>query len=251
MHWLKSWQWFQKADTLQLFLYLLVNANTEDRYWQGILLKRGQIIVTIPTLAETLGSTVQKVRTNLERLSTSHEINRQTTNKYSIITICNYDSYINSKTPNQQTTNRQLTDNQQTKKETTKENIPPTPPIKENNKENISTSSTCARESFIGILKRDRMWGEVVEMRYHLPPNALGKWIDDFSLDIQCRDTEHKDLQDAKRHFCDWLRIQLRYNGQKTNPTSKAEHIASERERIMRDIASAGTEQDDEPSWLK
>lgn len=94
MYWLKSWQWFGKADTLQLFLYLLVNANTEERYWQGILVKRGQIVVTIPTLAEVLGSTIQKVRTNLERLSTSHEINRQVTNKYSIITICNYDSYI-------------------------------------------------------------------------------------------------------------------------------------------------------------
>ncbi|MBE6294252.1 MAG: hypothetical protein E7090_06170 [Bacteroidales bacterium] len=254
MNWLKSWQWFGKAETLQLFLYLLVNANTEDRYWQGILVKRGQIVVTIPMLVEVLDSTVQKVRTNLERLSTSHEINRQVTNKYSIITICNYDSYIDVKTDNQQTTNKQLTDT----KEIKKENIPPIPPIKEKNKEKYSSSSSSAcacacEENFIEFFKRDRIWGEVVEMRYGLQPNSISKWINDFSLDLQCRDVAHKNLQDAKRHFCDWLRIQLKEKKyeQKTHSTGKAEHIAAERERIMREIASAGNIQDDTPSWLE
>lgn len=93
MHWLKDWQWFGKADTLQLFLYLLINANTEDRYWQGMLIKRGQIIITIPLLTEVLNSTAKKVRNNLERLSISHDISRQTTNKYSIITIRDYEHY--------------------------------------------------------------------------------------------------------------------------------------------------------------
>ena len=243
MNWLKNWQWFHKADTLQLFLYLLVNANTEDRYWQGILVKRGQIVTTIPLLAEMLDSTVQKVRTNLERLTKTQEINRQVTNKYSIVTICNYDSYISIKTVNQQST-----------KEINKEKISPTPPIKENNKEKYSSSSSsaCAR-SYIEVLKSDIPWGEVVAMRYSLGSlDVLNEWVDKFAIDAQCRDVTHKNLQDAKRHFCDWLRIQLRVksDGQKTYTTSKAEHIAAERERIMREIASAGNSQDDTPSWL-
>lgn len=255
MKWLKNWQWFSKADTLQLFLYLLVNANIEDRYWQGILVKRGQIVTTIPLLAEVLDSTAKKVRNNLERLSMSNEIGRQTTNKYSIVTICNYDSYIGVEVANGQTKGSQRADNGQTTKETNKENIPPTPPIKENNKEKYSSSSSssaCAR-SYIEVLKSDIPWGEVVAMRYSLGSlEVLNEWVDKFAIDAQCRDVTHKNLQDAKRHFCDWLRIQLRVksDGQKTYTTSKAEHIAAERERIMREIASADNNQDDTPSWL-
>lgn len=237
MNWLKSWQWFHKADTLQLFLYLLVNANTEDKYWQGTLIKRGQIVTTIPLLAEVLDSTAKKVRNNLERLSMSNEIGRQTTNKYSIVTICNYDSYIGLEIVNGQTKGSQRADKGQSTKEINKENIPPTPPIKENNKEKYSSSTTMrAREEFIQVLKGDRIWGESVELRYQLQPGALIPWIERFALDIQCRDVAHKDIQDAKRHFFDWLRIQLRYE-QRTTPTSKAGYLQAERERLQREIA--------------
>lgn len=128
MKWLKEWQWFSKADTLQLFLFLLLNASEEDKYHCGIRLRRGQIITSISHLCEALGSTPRKVRTSIERLTLSHDIDKQTTNKNTILTICDYDSYIGFFNDVRQTNDKQTTN----KRQTDKENFPPTPPLKEN-----------------------------------------------------------------------------------------------------------------------
>lgn len=240
MEWLKEWQWFSKADTLQLFLYLLLNASPKDKFYCGKPLKRGQIITTIPVLVKELGSTTQKVRTNLDRLANSQEINRLATAKYSVITICKYDTYIGVQTALQQSNNSQITALQQSGKE----NFPPTPPLKENNNKYSSSSSisACEEKNFIEILKSDRQWGEVIAMRFSLGTlDALDSWIEKFALDLQCRDIIHKDLQDAKRHFNDWLRIQLKSendteNKQRYSSRDKADIIRERQEQHMRDI---------------
>lgn len=284
MHWLKSWQWFHKADTLQLFLYMLVNANTEDGYWQGILVKRGQIIVTIPTLAELLDSTPKKIRNNLERLSISHEIGRQTTNKYSIVTICNYDSYIGNKIVVGQSKGSQRAVKGQSIKETNKENISPTPPIKENKKENspslhltvepppskiyrevvelwdkICTSSPRLRAH--SQARQNKVLCRVKEMGGY--PKAIATITEMFTV-VQSNSFYTGDNSRGWVAGFDWFfenstnwckvieRVHnSKSNGQKHNSTSKAEHIASERERIMREVASAAPRECDAPSWLE
>lgn len=233
MEWLKEWQWFSKADTLQLFLYLLLNASPKDKFYCGKPLKRGQIITTIPALVKELGSTTQKVRTSLDRLANSQEINRLTTAKYSVITICKYDTYIGTQTVLQLSNNSQTTVLQQPEKE----KVSPTPPIKENNIYSSSSSiSACEEKNFIEILKGDKQWGETVAMRYSLGTlEALDSWLDQFAIDIECRGVIHKDLQDAKRHFNDWLRIQQ--HGKKNYPSrDKADIIRERQEQHMRDI---------------
>lgn len=235
---IKDWEFFTNPECVQLLVYLLCEADEE-----------GCIITTIEQICNDLHLTRQVVRDRLKKLCSTNTSTIKSTNKQTHITLCNFTSYNGEKNKVNQQTNQQT--NQQEK-----EKGSPTPPIKENIlKENISSSSTaCAHEEFIGELKTDRTWGEVIAMRYSLGSLAeLDDWINKFSLDVVCRDTRHKNLQDAKRHFCDWLRINLREqnNGQKHNSTSKAEHIASERERIMREVASANTNQCDSPSWLE
>jgi predicted transcriptional regulator len=90
------------------------------------------------SLAENTGITEQTIRTCLNRLKSTNEITIKVTNKYSIITICNYESYqlINNITnqqinqqPNQQltinqpTTNQQLTTNKNEENNKNKKNI--------------------------------------------------------------------------------------------------------------------------------
>ena len=238
--------------TVHLFLHLLTTSDDS-----------GAVTTTLRKLAGELKTTVKKTATRLTKLESTGLIaieqkrNKKGTKreqKGTFVTICNYESYavLDIGDGNSKGTAREQQGNNT--KETNKENISPTPPIKENKKENISSTTTaCAHEGFIEELKTDRTWGEVIAMRYSLGSLAeLDDWINKFSLDVVCRDTRHKNLQDAKRHFCDWLRINLREqnNGQKHNSTSKAEHIASERERIMREVASAAPRECDAPSWL-
>lgn len=216
---IKDWEFFTNPECVQLLVYLLCEADEE-----------GCITTTIEQICSDLHLTRQVVRDRLKKLCSTNTSTIKSTNKQTHITLCNFTSYNGEKIKVNQQTNQYF--NQQEK-----ENIPPTPPLKENNKEKYSSSTTMrAREEFIQVLKGDRIWGESVELRYQLQPGALIPWIERFALDIQCRDVAHKDIQDAKRHFFDWLRIQLRYE-QRTTPTSKAGYLQAERERLQREIA--------------
>lgn len=115
-----EWEWFNVSEMVHLFIYLLLNANHEEGNWRGINIKRGQILTGLNNLNEKTGISIRTLRTCLDRLEKTKEIDRQTTNKYSIITICNYESYqgekLNSDKHNdkQTTSNRQATDKQPT-----------------------------------------------------------------------------------------------------------------------------------------
>lgn len=108
-----DWEWFADAETLKLFLYLLLTANYENRMWKDITIQRGQLVISTEELAQRLKSTRQKIRTQLKRLETCGTIALQATNKFTLVTICNYDNYqefsgAEQPTDNQQT-NQQIT----------------------------------------------------------------------------------------------------------------------------------------------
>lgn len=138
-----DWEWFNISEMVHLFIYLLLNANHEDGEWRGVKIQRGQILTGLKTLNERTKISFQTLRTCLKRLEKTNEINIQVTNKYSIITICNYESYQNGQqatnkqtnkelTSNEQATNKQLTTNNNNKEERELKNekkysnIPPT-----------------------------------------------------------------------------------------------------------------------------
>ena len=121
---LLQWEWFGKAEMVQLFLYLLLKANCEEKQWQGITIMRGQLITTNSAIRKDLQLSEQQIRTIIKRLISTGEITYKSTNKYVIITICNYDRYqcgnfaINEQDNeqfNNQTTIKQRANNEQTK----------------------------------------------------------------------------------------------------------------------------------------
>lgn len=121
-----SWEWFQDDGMVRLFINLLLRANFQPKKWKGILLERGQLVTGRKQLSIETGLSEQTIRTCLQRLEDTGEITRKTTNKFSIVTICNYDTYqYDESNSNQQLTNNQPATNQQstTAKEYKKERI--------------------------------------------------------------------------------------------------------------------------------
>lgn len=117
-----DWEWFSISEMVHLFIYLLLKANIEDKNWRGIEVKRGQLITSVATINNETHLSEQTIRTCLKRLISTNEITSKTTNKYTLITICNYESYqekkeeINKQTneqSNNQVTNEQQTSNKQ------------------------------------------------------------------------------------------------------------------------------------------
>jgi len=107
--WLE-WEWHTDPNMVSLFFHLLSMASKKDTRFRGYNIKRGQVVVGRKMLSEKTGISEQTVRTCLARLEHTGEISRKSTNKFSIITICNYNSY----QPNFGESNQQLTSNQPT-----------------------------------------------------------------------------------------------------------------------------------------
>jgi DNA-binding transcriptional regulator PaaX len=134
---LPEWEWYKTPNMVQLFVHLLISANHKDGAWQGIKVQKGQLITGRKALSEATGLSEMSIRTCLARLEQTGEIRKQTTSKFSIITICNYSEYQDKKEDtNQQITNEQPASNQQLTTNNKKNNI--------TKEKNMAASLDCA-----------------------------------------------------------------------------------------------------------
>lgn len=111
---LLNWEWYTDGNVLRVFLHLLLNANFKPSRFRGLTLPVGALVVSIDSLSASLGLSSQQIRTALKKLESTGEINKQITNKFTIITICKWECYQAETNTEQQTNNKQITDKQQT-----------------------------------------------------------------------------------------------------------------------------------------
>lgn len=115
-----SWEWYQDANTMRVFLHLLLKANWEDSRYRNHPVPRGSLVCGRKQLAQDLKISEQSIRTALIHLKSTNEITIESTNRFSIIHIVNWEKYqvnenlstnkiTNKATNNQPTTNQQLT----------------------------------------------------------------------------------------------------------------------------------------------
>ena len=88
-----KWEWYTDSNTKAVFIHLLLKANTKSGVFRGISVKRGQLATSRQAIANEIGLTERAVRTGLEHLKDTGEIKIQPNNKFSVITIVNYDRY--------------------------------------------------------------------------------------------------------------------------------------------------------------
>lgn len=88
-----NWEWYSDIPTFRLFVHLLLTVNHKDEAWQGVVIRRGQRVTSYSKLAEETGHTISTIRNTLNKLKTTGEITYETTAKYGIVTIKNYDKF--------------------------------------------------------------------------------------------------------------------------------------------------------------
>lgn len=69
-----NWSWYHDANMVQLYLYLLLNANVYDVKYNDITIKRGECLVSLNTLSKETGISLKSLRTSLARLQRTKEI---------------------------------------------------------------------------------------------------------------------------------------------------------------------------------
>lgn len=131
---LLDWGWYSDPNTFRVFMHLLLTASYEDNEFRGHKIKAGQVVCGRKQLAADLGISEQSVRTALNHLISTSEITIETTNKFSVVTLVNWEKYQlcegqanqqANQQRNQQSTNNQPTTNhtQEIKKVRNKEDI--------------------------------------------------------------------------------------------------------------------------------
>lgn len=240
-HWLN-----ENPEYLGWWVQLLLMASWEDKQVSHdshlFILQRGQCIVSVPALMKKWGKSKPTIINFLKRLESDGMIRREVMFRHTpILTICNYGRYqgknelggknenglypLNTQSlypqvyPQKEDINSCKSNELGGKNENGFDGIldPIVYPIVYPNKENkelinININNNNAREKKIEIenLKSEQLWLEAMAMRYGFSStDEVGQWLDIFALDVQCRESKHSNRGDLKRHFCDWLRIQL------------------------------------------
>lgn len=91
---LLDWEFFFDPLILRTWIYLLMKASIKDVVLRdGVKVKRGELVTSLSTLSRDLRMSVMQMRRVLATIKTAGHITIKSTNKYRIITICEYDIY--------------------------------------------------------------------------------------------------------------------------------------------------------------
>lgn len=115
---LLRWEWYTDGNTMRVFFHLLLSANWEDSRYRGHEVPKGSLVCGRKKLAEDLKMSEQEIRTSLLHLKSTNEITIQATNRFSIITIVNWEKF--------QGLGKEATNNQPTNQPTTQPTNQPT-----------------------------------------------------------------------------------------------------------------------------
>lgn len=224
---LLDWEWHTDPNMVSLWMHLLVLANFEDKRWKGMVIKRGQLVTSISRLSETTGISQQSLRTCLAKLEQTQEINKQTTNKFTIITILKYDSYQQYDCNENITTNKQLTNNQQT----TNKQLTTTKERKNNINNNIN--SAYARERLESSTVQNSLWINQTAMNLRTTEVAqlASEVMDGWEI------SQIPEEEWTAYHLISGMRKLLQIRKTQERPT-KADEKAAWRTQMMRSITN-------------
>ena len=221
-----KWEWYDDTNMVRLFLHLLLRANYEDKKWHGITVKKGQLICSLSTLAKETHLTTRNLRTCLQRLIETKEIDKQTTSKYTILTICKYDSYQQVEEPKRQTNDKQAT----SKRQASDKQATTTQEYKESKEEYTLSltlkSNARAHARFVEWLKKEcpYIYAHLVlpteEQLDKLKEEYTSEEIAETCQQIENRTDLRKRYKNLYLTLLKWLKLERQRNGQRYGQTT-------------------------------
>ncbi|MEG1332386.1 MAG: hypothetical protein RSD11_01830 [Bacteroides sp.] len=231
-----EWEWFDRSEMVHLFVYFLLRANHKSKKWRGIDVLPGQVVTTLDEISKSTNISISVIRTCLKRFILAGTLTEVSTNKYRVVTICNYSDYqcLNNSVDKQsdKQNNNQLADNEQTNDNQLAAN---------NNDKNLSPTHVGAHEAELDLLAcynlllNNPIWYEPFCMNNRLTPQQFAEYLKQFFADLQDRGETTKSEKDAKHHFSSWYKLNKNKNNEtdrKTSKTNKARGLYGEYEAI-------------------
>lgn len=90
-----DWRWWGNQTAMAIWLYILVNANWTEGYWnQGeTLVRRGELITSQVKMADELNIDRRTLKKYLKMFADDEQIVLTMTNRYTRIYVVNYSTY--------------------------------------------------------------------------------------------------------------------------------------------------------------
>lgn len=209
-----QWQWFHDANTLRLWIYLLLNAQYAD----GNQLKRGQMMISQRMLYKNLQISYKTLRRSLDALISSGCITVSIVDySGSLITICNYDKYqgvcsnsntpvcSNSYTPYVETPTPRMPKLQQGV-------CPNSNTYTEEEKEIYKEKEERERRTkrYAEVVRDDKIWTEQLAMRLHTTTDVICRGIDEALQTFILDDDLPADLSNFKLRTRQYIDTHIR-----------------------------------------
>lgn len=156
-----EWEWYRNEHTKNLFIHCLLKANWKESKFEGNVIQRGSFVSSIDILANETGLTSDEVRTAIKHLICTGEITKQSTNKYTLFSVVNYDLYqpVSQAEPKQAPSYSQSIPNNR------------------RNKEYKEINNICAPESHDSNFDKEEQLKKDFEIIYGIYPKKKGKTV--------------------------------------------------------------------------
>lgn len=102
-----SHRWVSDPPVFVLFLYLMTCANYSEKEWKEEIISRGELVTSYSSINEVTGLSKHVTERCLKKLENTGDIIRKSTNKYTKITIVNYEEYVHFTVDEQETDEKQ------------------------------------------------------------------------------------------------------------------------------------------------
>ena len=90
---LLDWRWYRDANTIRVFLHLLLSANFKDQPFENIIVRRGEVATSYGAIAEALHISACQARTAVTHLKVSGTVSVKQYSKFQVISIISWDLY--------------------------------------------------------------------------------------------------------------------------------------------------------------
>ena len=90
---LLDWRWYRDANTIRVFLHLLLSANFKDQPFENIIVRRGEVATSYGAIAEALHISARQARTAVTHLKVSGTVSVKQYSKFQVISIISWDLY--------------------------------------------------------------------------------------------------------------------------------------------------------------
>lgn len=208
-------EWYRETSVKScrehaMIQWLVMNANITESEWNGITVKRGQVVTSLSKLSEGVQQSQQQTRNTLDNIVNNKEVTKTATKTYTIITICNFDNYVGLNFYDNKEENKEAT--QRATQRATKKQHSEQQQIRDiiEKKDIESTSRTDVLEDaeIIDISEDAGKNSKRVRAREKPETPKEVTWRDSFEVYLQdCRDAWKRWMNDR-----DWLEERRRFN---------------------------------------